>query len=122
MLRHLAIVATIGFGLVLSPSIHAAPGVLVMDGFTDTGEPASPVVDGSSSQGSIEVAVSTSGSTVEGTPFASSSVRRVDPVCWYRRGQTGMEYFEYWKPGGPARQSCTLEAYAAQGLLHVGGV
>lgn len=103
MSRHLAIVATLGFGLVLSPPSHAAPGVLVMDGITDTGRSGSPVVDGSSSEGSIEVMVSTSGSTVEGKPFASSSVRRVNPVCWYRQGPTGMEYDEYWSPGRPAR-------------------
>ncbi|NTW40584.1 MAG: hypothetical protein HGA44_11980 [Cellulomonadaceae bacterium] len=33
---------------------------------------------------------------------------------------SGFEYFEHWKPGGPARQSPTLDAYAAQGLLHAG--
>jgi hypothetical protein len=127
VLRSVALLAVAALAIGLCSSAQAAPGPVFAKGYGDNGQqtqpgapPASPVAEGSSSEGSIEVTVSTSGSTVEGRPFASSSVRRVDPVCWYRRGQTGMEYFEYWKPGGPARQSWTLEAYAAQGLLHAG--
>jgi len=41
-------------------------------------------------------------------------------MCWYGQNETGQEYYEYWKPGGPGRQTRTGDDYAAQGLLHAG--
>lgn len=117
MLRGLAVLVLTGLGMVLSPMaavVHAYGG---NDGPTP---PGTPVVTPEAAAGAIEVTVTTSGSTVEGVPFTRSSVRSVPPVCWYGRGMTGQEYFEYWKPGGVARQAGTLDAYAAQGLLHPG--
>ena len=79
-----------------------------------------PGATGTASGGLLSVQVSVAGSTSGGRTFQSSSVHQVPPVCWYGRGMSGLEYFEYWKPGGPARQAGTLDAYAAQGLLHAG--
>lgn len=77
-----------------------------------------PQVGAGSGEGSVVVTVTTSGSTVEGRSFSSSTTRTQAPVCWYGRGMSGLEYFEYWKPGGEARESDTLDDFAYQGLLH----
>jgi len=119
----LAVLAVTALAVGLCSSAQAAPAVSVVKSYGDVGQqptPAAPVVTAEAAAGSIEVTVTTSGSTVEGVPFTRSSVRSVAPVCWYGRGMTGAAYFEYWKPGGVARQSGTLDAYAAQGLLHPG--
>lgn len=122
MLRALAVVvATAALAIGLGSSAQAGPRGLFADGYTNTGpepDPTTPVVTPEAAGGSIEVTVTTSGSTVEGTPFARSAVRSIPPLCWYGQGKTGQEYYEYWKPGGVARESGTLDAFAAQGLLH----
>ena len=82
-----------------------------------TGEPA-PEVDASNEDGSVAVRIEVAGSTVEGAPFATSSVAWVAPRCWHASGWTGYDYYEYWKDGGPARSQRTLDDYAAQGLLN----
>lgn len=107
----------LGFSAAAATSASAAVKTYTRPGQGSTPTPGvTPLAAG----GSIEVMVSTSGSTVEGTPFVRSTVRSVPSLCWYGRGPTGQEYFEYWKPGGLARESATLDAFAAQGLLHAG--
>jgi len=123
VLRPLAVLAVTALAVGLCSSAQADPTAPVAAGFGHTGQQpptAAPVVTPEAAAGSIEVTVTTSGSTVEGVAFSRSSVRSVPPVCWYGRGMTGQGYFEYWKAGGVARQSGTLDAYAAQGLLHPG--
>ncbi|GEL98884.1 hypothetical protein [Cellulomonas terrae] len=81
--------------------------------------PSTPEVTPGAGAGSVQVTVSQTGTTAGGTTFSPpTTVRTVAPICWYSRGQTGYDYYEYWKPGGPARNAGTLDAYAAQGLLH----
>jgi len=117
------VLAVTALAVGLCSSAQAEPAAPVPNDYGDVGQqptPAAPVVTAEAAAGSIEVTVTTSGSTVEGVAFTRSSVHKVAPVCWYGRGMTGQEYFEYWKPGGVARQSGTLDAYAAQGLLYPG--
>lgn len=87
----------------------------------DTGEPppADPApVTPEAGGGGIAVTVTSTGTTGEGRTFSTSVESSVVPDCWRSAGPTGYEYYEYWKPGGPARESRTLEEFAAQGLLH----
>ncbi len=89
-------------------------------GPADGGGTSTPEVDASNEGGSVAVQIEVAGSTTGGRTFSSSSVRRVAPQCWYGPGMTGYEYYEYWKVGGPARESDTLDDFAAQGLLNQG--
>ncbi|MBO3100603.1 hypothetical protein [Cellulomonas fengjieae] len=100
--------------------IVLVPGVAQAGGRDEDPAPATPpaVTPVAAGEG-VEVTVSQSGSTSSGRQFTSPSRSvRVLPSCWYGQGMTGFEYYEYWKPGGPARQAPTLDAFAAQGLLH----
>ena len=123
MLRTLAVLVATALGVGLYSSAQADPKAPAADPFghdAQQSNPATPVVTPEAAAGSIEVTVTTSGSTVAGVAFSRSSVHKVAPVCWYGQGETGAAYFEYWKPGGVARQSGTLSAYADQGLLNQG--
>ncbi|MBO0919704.1 hypothetical protein J1G42_02550 [Cellulomonas sp. zg-ZUI222] len=95
-----------------------AGGASAYDGKGGGGGPAPAPVTPEAGGGTIAVTVTSSGSTGEGRSFSSSVQATVAPDCWRAPGRTGYEYYEYWKPGGPARQSGTLDAYAAQGLLN----
>jgi hypothetical protein len=117
VLRPLAVLAATALAVGLCSSAQAAPAVSVVKYYTNIGP--TPVVTPEAAAGSIEVTVTTSGS-VAGKSFSRPSVHRVAPTCWYGRGETGAAYYEYWKPGGEARKSATLEAFAAQGLLNPG--
>lgn len=72
----------------------------------------------SASGGSVSVVVSASGQRSDGGSFSTAVHTSAPVTCWYGRGMSGQEYYEYWKPGGQARQADTLDDYAAQGLLH----
>ncbi|WP_019136469.1 hypothetical protein [Cellulomonas massiliensis] len=67
---------------------------------------------------SVAVKVTTTSTTASGSTHTVSVARRVQPLCWYLRGKTGYEYYEYWKPGGEARESDTLDDFAYQNLLN----
>jgi len=73
----------------------------------------------SSGGGTISVTISSEGSTSGGHTFTSKVPGGVyvKPQCWLTSGKTGQEFWEYWKPGGEARESDTLDDYAYQGLL-----
>lgn len=104
-------------GLVTATLVVAGAGsALAYDSESAENPPApvSPEVGG----GTIAVTVTSSGSTGEGRTFSTSVQASVAPDCWMSAGWTGYEYYEYWKPGGPAREADTLDDYAAQGLLH----
>lgn len=117
MLRRAAIAVGLAASMILIPTAASA-GLGEGDGSDTT--PAVPEVSAGASGGALQVEVSQSGSTSSGRTFSSTTTRSVDPLCWYGRGLSGHDYYEYWKPGGPARQSATLDAYAAQGLLNKG--
>lgn len=110
-------------GLIVAAGLILSPITSVVAGYGGNHPPSDPTPSGTgaeASAGSISVMVTTSGSTTSGVPFVRSSVRSVAPVCWYGQKETGAAYYEYWKPGGVARQSPTLDDYAAQGLLNPG--
>ena len=111
--------ATIASVMVLTVPM-AATDPPKWDGNSPIDPPPAPPPGPDSSSGSISVTVTVNGSTSTGRTFASTSTSTVAPMCWLGRGPTGMEYYEYWKPGGPAREADTLDDYAAQGLLHDG--
>ncbi|SFJ61887.1 hypothetical protein [Cellulomonas sp. KH9] len=101
--------------------ILAAPGGgagYAGEGDQQSPPPASTPVTPQAGDGTIAVTVTSSGSTGEGRSFSSSVQATVAPDCWLRAGRTGYEYYEYWKPGGEARNSGTLDDFAYQGLLH----
>lgn len=84
-------------------------------------QPSTPVVTPGSEGGTLSVTVTqTDSSPGGGTVTRVPVTRSVPPLCWYERGKTGYEYYEYWKPGGEARESGTLDSYQAQGLLNPG--
>lgn len=102
-----------------SPAVARAPGAPVVGGEGE--KPSTPVVTPEAAAGSVAVTVTQSGTTAGGGSFSRGAVvRSVPPVCWYGRGMSGYAYYEYWKLGGPARESKTLDDFAAQGLLHQG--
>ncbi len=107
--RRAATTAVLGAALAL---LAASPASALDDG--------QPPVAAESDQGTVSVTVVGTGVTVEGETFTTSRVQHTSPVCWYSRGMSGYEYYEYWKPGGPARQAGTLDAFAYQGLLNPG--
>lgn len=107
----------------------AAAGLLVVAGAASaqayggdsgTDDPPTSETTPGSGDGSISVAVkvTTTSRTASGSTHTISVSRRVQPLCWYMRGKTGYEYYEYWKPGGEARESDTLDDFAYQGLLN----
>ena len=79
-----------------------------------------PAAEASAQDGTLTVTVSIDGVTNSGTRFTDTTRHNVAPRCWYGRGMTGPDYYEYWKPGGVARQSGTLDDFAYQDLLNPG--
>jgi hypothetical protein len=122
--RPLAAGLVVGLSLVIAVILSAPPAVAGAEGDVppSSGGPSGPgpSVDPSASDGQVTVTVSGTGSTVEGATFNTSRTQRVARVCWYGPDRTGLGYYEYWGPGGVARQSGTLDAYAYQGLLYPG--
>ena len=101
--------------LLVLPSRRTRRGARRRSRFRQRGPGGVGVGDASAPGGSVSVVVSASGQRSGGGSF-ETRVRTSAPVtCWYGRGMSGLEYFEYWKPGGPARQADTLDKYAAQG-------
>ncbi|GCD21496.1 hypothetical protein ACFO3K_12765 [Cellulomonas algicola] len=125
MLSRAAAVLALSAALVLAPVTLAAADDEPPFGQEETAGPGDSSgpgtgTSGGSSGGSIQVTVSQSGSTSGGRTFSSTTTRTVAPLCWMGRGPTGYQYYEYWKLGGKARESDTLDDYANQGLLHQG--
>jgi hypothetical protein len=115
-----ALAAATGVGMLAGPAAALPlPTIEIVnpDPETDPGGDL-PVVDAENEGGSVTVRIEVAGSTVEGQTFTTASVRSVAPRCWYGRGMSGYDYFEYWKVGGVARESDTLDDYAYQGLLN----
>ena len=115
------VLAGIGLGLplvvaplTLAPPAHATDGPGAPP---SSGAPSPPVVDAAAGGGGVSVTVSGSGTTVEGVPFAMVRTRGLPRVCWYWRGMSGKDYYDYWGPDGGARVSGTLDAYAYQDLF-----
>lgn len=84
-----------------------------------------PVVGGEGSAtpdtsgGAISVKVTTTGTTSGGSSFSSSTTGpKIQPPCWFERGKSGYEYYEFYKPGGPGRGSDTIEDWVYGGGLH----
>ena len=98
----------------LSGVIGAAPAAAEGGGFTGNGD-----VDPSSRDGSISVTIEATGSTSGGHTFTGSvpGGARVSPQCWMQKDKSGKDFWDYWKPGGPARQADTLDDYAYGGGL-----
>lgn len=113
MLKRLPIVVATAAALVLTMGAPA----FAIDG--DTPGTTTPEVTPGAGNGGISVVITQSsswgGSTATTTGTTTTTVA---PMCWFEAGMTGYEYYEYWKPGGPAREADTLDDYAAQGLLN----
>lgn len=80
---------------------------------------------GASSGGGISaeattVTVVTEGETTTQQPFHRAVTASVPRRCWYGPGSTGKDYYEFWKDGGDAHDSPTLDAYGAAGGVHPG--
>lgn len=115
MLTRRAAACALALGLLVA----GATAAHAYDGETGAPPPAAPApVTPEAGDGTIAVTVTSSGATGEGRRFSSSVQASVTPDCWLRAGRTGYGYYEYWKPGGEARESRTLDDFAAQGLLH----
>lgn len=117
--------------LVVAPAASAAPPTPPQQGGSNPPRPpqqgggnggqdtSGDAGDGEISAGAQTTAtIETSGTTTSGTPFTTRVSAPVPRRCWYGPGMSGYAYYEYWKPGGEARKSPTLDQFAAQGLLH----
>ncbi|GEK22313.1 hypothetical protein [Cellulomonas xylanilytica] len=116
MLKRLPLVLATAAALVLG-AVAPATAAGGIDG--DKGGTTPPEVTPGSGNGSIQVVITQSTSSGGGVVTTTgASTAWVAPMCWFEAGMTGYEYYEYWKPGGPARESDTLDDYAYQGLLN----
>ena len=115
----LALAVATGVGILAgSAAALPLPTIEIVNPDPDPGGDPPAAVDAENEGGSVTVRVEVAGSTVEGQTFATTSVRKVAPRCWYGRGSSGYDYYEYWKVGGVAREADTLDDYAYQGLLN----
>jgi hypothetical protein len=122
VLRRLVVLAATGLGIGLSLTVIAVSLVspaYARDAEVGDGQPTpAPSVAPVAGDGAVAVTVAGVGSTVEDGLFTVARTQSVSPVCRYGPDMTGPEYYAYWKPGGVARTSGTLDAYAYQGLLY----
>ncbi|SFJ64295.1 hypothetical protein [Cellulomonas sp. KH9] len=120
--RRLGITFTAVLLMVCGSALPAAAAPVVDNKGAEPTPPTSGEASGEeiSAGAGTTVDVVTDGSTTTGVPFSHRKQVEVPRRCWYGQGMTGYSYYEYWKLGGVARESGTLDAFAAQGLLHPG--
>ena len=121
MLRVLAVLAATALAIGLCSSAQADPTAPASNDFGNEGQQTTSVASGitpEAAAGAISVKVTTSGSTVEGASFSTSTARSIPALCWYVQKETGQAYFAFWN--GPAREVQTLNSFASQGRTHAG--
>ena len=110
-------------GLILATVLSLLPAADGTDPpFGQHGNPTPPPATGATAGGGqVQVQISTTGTTTSGAQISTGGyVPAPAPLCYRTQGKTGYDYYEYWKPGGPARQADTLDDFAYQGLLNPG--
>ncbi|MBD8057888.1 hypothetical protein IC607_02780 [Cellulomonas sp. JH27-2] len=106
--------------LLLCGALVGVAGVVVATpASADGGFAGNNDVDPSAGGGSISVTITSTGTTSGGHTFTDSVPGGVTvrPQCWLTPGMSGKEFWDYWKPGGPAREADTMDDYAYGGHL-----
>lgn len=111
MLRRLVAASVLAAVIGLATAVPAAAGPDDFGGGEGqegtSGDTSGTHADGDAQDGAVTVTVVVSGTTGEGESYTARRTQGVAPMCWYSRGWTGQEYYEY-------RTSASYQAAQAQ--------
>ena len=115
MLRRLVAASVLAAAIGLATAVPAAAGPDDFGGGESqeetSGDTSGTHADGDAQDGAVTVTVVVSGTTGEGATYTAERRVGVAPMCWYSRGWTGQEYYQY-------RTSDSYQAAQAQMPVH----